>query len=80
MANEASQSDSVNNVVSLRAKTREKELERLKRITGLSFEQLPNSLIQELDGLELAQGDGEELILRALNLWNENDRVVNDND
>ncbi len=59
------------NVVSLRAKTRQLELERLNRLTGLSFGEVPQSLVSTDGGLELAVDDGEELIHRALYLWGE---------
>ena len=60
-------------VVSLRARG-ENEIERMNRLTGLSFDTLPTSLINSAEGLQLAQDDGEELIYRALYLWAEKDR------
>lgn len=59
------------NLITLQAKTQQAELERLQRVTGLPFDQLPSSLIKKLGGLELAKEDGEELIFRALHLWDE---------
>ncbi len=58
-------------VVALHARSRADALERLNRITGLQFDALPESLIDEVGGLTLAQEDGEELIYRALYLWGE---------
>lgn len=57
------------NVVALHARSRADALERLNRITGLQFDALPESLIDEVGGLALSQEDGEELIYRALHLW-----------
>lgn len=54
-----------------RVRTRAEALERINRITGLHFEQLPESLIKDSEGLALAQDDAEELIYRALHLWAE---------
>jgi hypothetical protein len=59
------------NVIPLRAKDPQEELERLNRLTGLAFEHMPASLIGEEGGLELAVDDGAELIHRALYLWSE---------
>ena len=56
------------NVLTLRAKDPRQELERLNRITGLYFDQMPDSLIGD-EALQLAVEDGEELIHRAMFLW-----------
>lgn len=61
-------------VVLLRARNSETEIERLNRLTGLSFDTLPTSLIDNKEGLQLAQEDGEELIYRALYLWAEKEK------
>lgn len=62
-------------VVALHARSRADALERLNRITGLQFDALPESLIDEVGGLPLAQDDGEELIYRALYLWSEQQKA-----
>lgn len=62
-------------VVALHARSRADALERLNRITGLQFDALPESLIEEVGGLPLAQDDGEELIYRALYLWSEQQKT-----
>jgi hypothetical protein len=62
-------------VVALHARTRADALERINRITGLQFDALPESLIEEAGGLPLAQEDGEELIYRALYLWSEQQKA-----
>ena len=63
--------DKNSNITPLRSKSTELELARINRVTSLSFESLPESLIKEKAGLALAQGDGEELINRALSLWDQ---------
>jgi hypothetical protein len=65
----------VSSVVALHARSRADALERLNRITGLQFDALPESLIDEVGGLPLAQDDGEELIYRALYLWSEQQKT-----
>lgn len=62
-------------VVALHARSRADALERINRITGLQFDALPESLIEEVGGLPLAQDDGEELIYRALHLWSEQQKA-----
>jgi hypothetical protein len=61
----------ISSIVALHARTRADALERINRVTGLQFDALPESLIDEAGGLPLAQEDGEELIYRALYLWSE---------
>lgn len=63
-------------VVMLHARSRADALERLNRITGLQFDALPESLIDEVGGLPLAQEDGEELVYRALYLWAEQEKEL----
>jgi hypothetical protein len=58
-------------ILTLQARTSAAELARLNRVTGLTFDVIPTALIGKKGGLELAQDDGEELIYRALYLWNE---------
>ena len=58
-------------ILSLRGRSQADELARLNRITGLTFDSVPACLIGKQGGLELAQEDGEELIYRALYLWDE---------
>jgi len=58
-------------VLPMRARRDVDELVRLNRLTGLTFDCVPVALIGKKGGLELAQEDGEELIYRALYLWNE---------
>jgi len=58
-------------ILPLRALSESDELARLNRITGLTFDCVPTALIGKKGGLELAQEEGEELIYRALYLWNE---------
>lgn len=58
-------------ILMMRARNNDAELARLNRITGLTFDCVPAALIGKKGGLELAQEDGEELIYRALYLWNE---------
>jgi hypothetical protein len=63
--------DNNSSIVIMQARSGEAELARLNRITGLAFDCMPAALIDQKGGLELAQEDGEELIYRALYLWNE---------
>lgn len=58
-------------ILNIRARSQEQELVRLNRLTGLTFDSVPTALIGKVGGLELAQEDGEELIFRALYLWDE---------
>jgi len=58
-------------VLLMRSHSEADELARLNRITGLTFDCVPTALIGKKGGLELAQEEGEELIYRALYLWNE---------
>ena len=58
-------------ILPMRARSEADELARLNRITGLTFDCVPTALIGKKGGLELAQEEGEELIYRALYLWNE---------
>ncbi len=55
----------------MRARSNSEELARLNRMTGLTFDCVPTTLIGKKGGLELAQEEGEELIYRALYLWDE---------
>ena len=66
-----SENDSNPSILTMRARGNAAELTRLNRITGLTFDCVPTALIGKKGGLELAQEDGEELIYRALYLWNE---------
>jgi hypothetical protein len=63
--------DNKPSILTMRARNNGAELERLNRLTGLTFDCVPTALIGKKGGLELAQEDGEELIYRALYLWNE---------
>jgi hypothetical protein len=58
-------------IAMMRARSAADELARLNRITGLTFDCVPTALIGKKGGVELAQEEGEELIYRALYLWNE---------
>ena len=58
-------------ILSMRARSEADELARLNRITGLTFDCVPVALIGKKGGLELAQEEGEELIYRALYLWDD---------
>lgn len=58
-------------ILTMRARSEADELARLNRITGLAFDCVPTALIAKKGGLELAQEEGEELIYRALYLWDE---------
>jgi len=66
-----SERENTPNTLSIRARSDAEELARLNRITGLTFDCIPTALIGKKGGLELAQEEGEELIYRALYLWNE---------
>lgn len=66
-----SDNDSKSSIVMLHSRSKADELARLSRITGLTFDAVPTALIDKPGGLELAQEEGEELIFRALYLWNE---------
>lgn len=59
-------------ITPLRARNEKNELERINRVTGLDFDAVPVSLIDQPGGLQLTQDDGEELIYRALYLWSDN--------
>lgn len=63
--------DTKASILPIRSRSDKDELARLNRITGLTFDSVPAALIGKTGGLELAQEDGEELIYRALYLWNE---------
>lgn len=65
------ENDNKLSVLTMRARDNVAELARLNRVTGLTFDCVPTALIDKKGGLELAQEDGEELIFRALYLWNE---------
>jgi hypothetical protein len=66
-----SENDNKPSILTMRSRSNTAELDRLNRITGLTFDCIPTALIDKKGGLELTQEDGEELIYRALYLWNE---------
>ena len=59
-------------VVSFRAKTLDAELERINRLTGLYFERMPCSLVNENPVFMKSDfEETEDLISRAMGLWKE---------
>ena len=60
------------NVVSFRAKTLDAELERINRLTGLYFERMPTSLVNDDPVFSQTEfEETEDLISRAMGLWKE---------
>ena len=56
-------------VIPLVSRSKRDELQRLQRLTGLSFSEFPVSLLAEELAVVLPVDDGAELIHRALHLW-----------